>query len=104
VLLFLTVPSYGILAAAISYAATGLVLIVGVSVYAYGPRNPNTYRWRVIFGVLGAAALSYGGAVLTAPGVSAGAGCARLAWLALFAASVWGLMRADGLSAASRPT
>jgi O-antigen/teichoic acid export membrane protein len=96
VLLFLFVPGHGILAAAISYAATGLVLVLGISVYSRGPGNPNTYRWRVILGVVMAAAGSYAGAAVTAPGTSIGAGGARLAWLALFAGAAMVLMRCDG--------
>jgi O-antigen/teichoic acid export membrane protein len=84
VLLLLLVPSHGILAAAVSYAATGLVLVVGISVYSRGPGNPNSYRWPAIIGVLAAAGVAYAGGVLTAPGTSIGAFSVRLAWLALF--------------------
>jgi O-antigen/teichoic acid export membrane protein len=99
VLLLLFVPAHGILAAAISYAATGLVLVTGISVYSRGPGNPNTYRWRVIAGVLAAAGLSYAGAAVTAPGASIGAGAARLAWLVLFGGAAMALMRSEGRGA-----
>ncbi len=87
VLLLLVVPSHGILAGAISYAATGLFLLVGISFYARDPRNPNSYDWRALFPVLAAAVISYAGAAITAPGTSVVAGIERLAWLALFAAA-----------------
>jgi O-antigen/teichoic acid export membrane protein len=93
VLLLLVVPSHGILAAAIVYAATGLVLVVGISIYARDPRNPNTYEWRVLLPVLAAAGISYAGAAITSPGTSIGAGVERLAWLAIFAAVSFALTR-----------
>jgi O-antigen/teichoic acid export membrane protein len=99
VLLLLFVPSHGILAAAIAYAVTGLVLVVGISVYSRSPGNPNTYRWLVILGVIAAAAVSYAGAAITAPGTSIGAGAARLAWLAVFGGAAAALIRADGRGA-----
>ena len=95
VLLFLFVPSHGILAAAIAYAVTGLVLVVGISVYSRGPGNPNTYRWPVILGVVAAAVVSYAGAAITAPGASIGAGAARLAWLGLFGGAAVVITRVD---------
>ncbi len=92
-LLLLVVPSHGILSAAIAYAATGLVLVVGISFYARDPRNPNSYDWRVLLPVLAAAAISYAAAAITAPGTSVTAGIQRLAWLALFAAVTLALTR-----------
>ena len=84
-LLLAFVPRHGITAAAISYAATGLVLVVGISIYSRGPGNPNTYQWPTIVGVVAAAAAAYAGGAITAPGTSIGDVCARLCWLALFA-------------------
>jgi O-antigen/teichoic acid export membrane protein len=93
VLLLLVVPSHGILGAAVSYAATGLVLVLGISVYARSPRNPNSYDWRALLPVLAAAGISYAGAAITAPGTSIAAGVERLAWLVLFAAVTVAVMR-----------
>jgi O-antigen/teichoic acid export membrane protein len=93
VLLLLVVPSHGILGAAVSYAATGLVLVLGISVYARSPRNPNSYDWRALLPVLAAAGISYAGAAITAPGASVAAGVERLAWLVLFAAVTGVVMR-----------
>ena len=93
VLLLLVVPSHGILGGAVSYAATGLVLLLGISVYARSPRNPNSYDWRALLPVVGAAVISYAGAALTAPGASVLAGVERLAWLSLFAAAALTITR-----------
>ena len=92
-LLLLFVPSGGILAAAVAYAVTGLVLLVGISIYSRTPDNPNTYNWREILCVLAAAAVSYAAGATMAPGTSLSDVVVRLVWLVLFGGATLALTR-----------
>jgi O-antigen/teichoic acid export membrane protein len=85
VLLVVWVPSGGIHAAAIAYAITGLVLLVGISLYSRGERNPNSYRWTTIAVVVCGGIAVYVAAVLTTSGSATTVGLERIGWLAVFA-------------------
>lgn len=82
-LIYLLVPAYGILAAAIASAAGYLALLGATSFYSMSAQNPVSYEWGRLLRAVGVIAVIYSAAVLTTDDTGLGNALARLAWLGL---------------------
>lgn len=99
VLIYVLVPTHGILSAAIASAVGYLVLLVLIGRYSWHPRNPVRYEWTRLARAVTVVGVVYAGATLTTGDGGALDLVARLVWVltAVAGIALSGGVAADGI-------
>ena len=84
-LVYVLVPTYGILAAAIASAIGYLVLLLAVGWHSRSPLNPVRYQWNRLLRAVAVVATVYTGATLTTGDTGIMDALARVGWLGVAA-------------------
>jgi O-antigen/teichoic acid export membrane protein len=97
-LIYLFVPSSGLVAAAIASAAGYGALLVGVWLYSLRTRSTLSYPWKILGALLAVSGLTYAGVVLTVSAAHPVDLAVRLMWVAAAAAVLLAIVKRERLA------